>query len=126
MLPFQTVSCLRAENGNLVLYNDVYNKWIESLPSEFRKNPKPWSSVVQYIQSIENLALLFSSRSPQQLSFDTKLGARIAHIHKISEVLIDSTFKSNSERTELIVVVVSYFDVGFQFAYRPLGTSSNE
>lgn len=125
MSHFKILSRLRRENGNFVLCDDVYKVWIETLSSEFRRILDTWSSVVQYVQSSKNLALFFSSRSPPQLSSVTKLGAQITHNYKISEVLIDSTFKTNSERMKIFVVILSYIGVGFPLAYMLLKTSND-
>ena len=116
MSPFQICTVLQSE-GQDVLWNRVYYRWTVIQQIHFLKHSDAFLSCREYLLQCQNLMLIYQSEKPWALGFLTLIGVNLSGTHACTEVLIDSTHKTNSSRFELFTVIVRCIGVGFLLAF---------
>ena len=107
------------------LYDDIYRIWNYQMSSKFKKDCNPRVSTLNYLEESTDLNIICQQVDQWAVGFSTKLGEELSIKFNISDVLIDSTFKTNNESLELFVLIGFVVGVGFPLAYYILspGTS---
>lgn len=117
MSPFQILSHVRFSTENGVLYHSVYNLWSSVMVGKFKRHNDPHQSAIIYIEECDSLHILGVQSNPFGLAFSTEIANHIMQSWKVTEILIDSTFKTNKQKLELFTVIGSCMGAGFPLAY---------
>lgn len=117
MSPFQILNTIRAEGVEVALYNDVYNVWLKSFSSRYKKHADPIQSSLLYMEASGELEQICVLEEPFAMGCVTKIGEHIVTNWRVEEVFIDSTFKTNKNKLELFALIASCMGVGFPIAY---------
>lgn len=116
-VPLPIVIVLLAETVDVLLYSDVYSVRISVLEQSFKQDPDPVFSAVKYLQESKMTKIAHLLTNHFGIAFVTTIGKVTSSTFGVDDVLIDSSYKSNVQKLELFVLMLSAMGVSFRAAY---------
>lgn len=80
------------------------------------RNSDPYVSYRLYLEQSDNLEFPHESVEPRALGSLTSIRLHATNNHECREWLLDSTYRTNSSRVELSMIIVKIFGAGFPLA----------
>lgn len=115
--PFMICANLRASGHLFIQYAQVYQTWLDTVTSNFRRSVDPKQSLLIFANESKNFDVIFHQSSPFAVALSTSLGASLCRQHQIVEGFIDSTYKTNGSGLEFFVVLGTVLGTGFPLIY---------
>ena len=96
-LPFQIKEKLKETTAIPITYSQMYYQWNLQMVREYKRDTDPLLSAKIYVDSSQTLTELFYEHHPFQMAITSSFAGKICDTFNISEVFIDSTFKTNAQ-----------------------------
>ena len=117
LLPYQIRQDVSTVTSVHPTYSQIYHVWNTYMSEKCEHDEDPFPSPLKYVQACDGLQLLCFSRGPYYIGVSHPIAKIISSQFNIQELLIDSTFKTNSECLELFVVGGKVVREGFPLGY---------